>query len=209
MRIILAWPRRNPNLGREPGYPSVSLQERLCQPGAADGRPRTGATGCPTTGSGSEPRSEPERTADAKPNSMRTAATASEPTATTSFPATTTAWTTCNGFQALAIKPRPQGKPQHAMHGIVNPGFIPSKKIRDQSNPGWGVPPRAPRINRRIAPPIMRASSRSFFARIPAFLGFLALAFLWPVCVVCRGVRGMRVTLLSVTGTMFLPLSRN
>ena len=209
MRIILAWPRRNPNLGREPGYPSVSLQERPCQPGAADGRPRTGTTGCPTTGSGSEPRSKPERTADAKPNSMRTDATASEPTATTSSQATTTAWTTCNGFQALAIKPRPQGKPQHAMHGIVNQGSVPSKTIRDRFLPGWGAPPRGPRDNRRIAPPIMRASSRSFFSRIPAFLGFLAFAFQWPVCVVCRGVQEMRQALHSVTGIVFLPLSRN
>lgn len=209
MRIILAWPRRNPNLGREPGYPSVSLQERPCQTSAADGRPRTGTTGCPTTGSGSEPRSKPERTADAKPNSMRTDATASEPTATTSSQATTTAWTTCNGFQALAIKPRPQGKPQHAMHGIVNQGSVPSKTIRDRFLPGWGAPPRGPRDNRRIAPPIMRASSRSFFSRIPAFLGFLAFAFQWPVCVVCRGVQEMRQALHSVTGIVFLPLSRN
>ena len=180
-----------------------------CQPGAADGRPRTGATGCPTTGSGSEPRSEPERTADAKPNSMRTDATASEPTATTSSQATTTAWTTCNGFHRLAIKPRPQGKPQRAMHGIVNQGFIPSKKIRDRSNPGWGAPPRGPQDNRRIAPPIMRASSRSFFSRIPAFLSFLAFAFLWPVYVAGRGTWGKSPDLLSVTATMFLPLSRN
>ena len=95
------------------------------------------------------------------------------------------------------------------MHGIVNQGFIPLKKIRDRFLPGWGAPPRGPRDNRRIAPPIVRASSRSFFTRIPAFLGFLAFAFLWPVCVACRGVQGMRQALLSVTGTMFLPLSRN
>ena len=138
MRIILAWPCRNPNLGREPGYPSVSLQERPCQPGAADGRPRTGATGCPMTGSGSELRSEPEQAADAKPNAMRTDATASARTVITSFPATTTAWTTYNGFQPLAIKRRPQGKPQRAMHGIVNQGFIPSKKNPGSIQPGVG-----------------------------------------------------------------------
>ena len=161
------------------------------------------------TGSGSELRSEPERTADAKPSSMRTAATASARTATTSFPATTTAWTTCNGFQALAIKPRPQGKPQRAMHGIVNQGFIPSKKIRDRSNPGWGAPPRGPRDNRRIAPPIMRAPFHSFFARIPSFLGHMALAVLRPASVACRGILAMRQALHSVTETMFLLLSRN
>lgn len=55
----------------------------------------------------------------------------------------------------------------------------------------------------------MRASSRSFFARIPTFQGLLALAVLWPVSVACRGILGMRQVLHSVTGTMFLPLSRN
>ena len=156
----------------------MSLQERPCQTSAADGRHHTGTTGCPTTGSGSGPRSKPERTADAKPNAMRKAATASEPTATTSFPATTTAWTTCNGFHRLAIKPRPQGKPQRAMHGIVNQGFIPSKKIRDRSNPGWGAPPRGPQDNRRIAPPIMRASSRSFSPEFQIF----RVSWRWPFC---------------------------
>ena len=199
----------NPTAGREPGTLPLSTQERPCQASAADGTHRTGMTGFPQTGSGSEPKSKPERTADAKPNITQKAATASEPTATTSSQATTTAWTTCNGFQALAIKPRPQGKPQHAMHGIVNQGFIPSKKIRDRSNPGWGAPPRGPRDNRRIAPPIMRASSRSFFARIPAFLSFLAFAFLCAVYVAGRGTWGKSPGLRSVTATMFLPLSRN
>lgn len=138
MRIILAWSRHKRNLGREPGYPSVSLQERPCQPGAADGRPHAGMTGCPMTGSGSEPKSKPEQTADAKPNIMPKAATASEQTATTSSQATTTAWTTCNGFHRLAIKQRQQERQQRAIHGIVKPGFIPSKKIRDRSGPGWG-----------------------------------------------------------------------
>ena len=166
-------------------------------------------TGCPKTGSGSEPKSKPERAADAKPSIMRKAATASEQTATTSFQATTTARTICNGFRTLATKPRQQERQQRAIHGIVKPGFIPSKKIRDRSLPGWGAPPRAPWINRRIAPPIMRASSRSFFARIPTFQGLMALAVLWPVSVACRGVQGMRLALHSVTGTMFLPLSHN
>ena len=118
--------------------------------------------------------------------------------------------------QALSVtgsgsepKPRPQGKPQRAIHGIVKPGFIPSKKIRDRFHPGWGVPPRAPRINRRIAPPIMHAPFRSFFARIPSSLGLMALAVLRPVSVACRGIPGMRQALHSVTGTVFLPLSRN
>lgn len=155
------------------------------------------------TGSGSEPKSKPERTADAKPNITQKAATASAPTAITSSQATTTAWTTCNGSQTPAIKQRQQEKQQRAIHGIVKQGFIPSKKIRDRSNPGWGVPPRAPQINRRIAPPIMRASSRSFFARIPTFLDYLAFAFLWPVCVACRGTWGKSPGLISVTGTMF------
>lgn len=95
------------------------------------------------------------------------------------------------------------------MHGIVKPGFIPSKKIRDRFLPGWGAPPRGPRDNRRIAPPIMRASSRSFFARIPAFLSFLAFAFLCAVYVTGRGTWGKSPDLLSVTGIVFLPLSRN
>ena len=140
---------------------------------------------------------------------MRKAATASEQTATTSFQVTTTAWTICNGFRTLATKPRQQERQRRAIHGIVRPGFIPSKKIRDRFNPGWGVPPRAPWINRRIAPPIMRAPFRSFFARIPSFLGPVALVVLWPVCVACRGILGMRQALHSVTGTVFLPMSRN
>ena len=74
---------------------------------------------------------------------------------------------------------------------------------------GGGVPPRPPRNNRRIAPPIMRASFRSFFARLRAFLGLMALAVLRPVSVACRGILGMRQALHSVTGTLFLLLSRN
>ena len=199
----------NPTSGREPGTLSLPTQERPCQASAADGTHRTGMTGFPQTGSGSEPKSKPERTANAKPNIMPKAATASEQTATTSSQATTTAWTICNGFQTLATKPRQQERQQRAIHGIVKPGFIPSKKIRDRSNPGWGAPPRAPLNNRRIAPPIMRASSRSFFARIPAFQGLLALAVLGPVSVACRGIQRMRLGKYSVTGTMFLLLSRN
>ena len=95
------------------------------------------------------------------------------------------------------------------MHGIVKPSSIPSKKIRDRFLPGWGAPPRGPRDNRRIAPPIMRAPFRSFFARIPAFLSFLAFAFLRPVCVAGRGIWGKSPGLRSVTGTVFLLLSRN
>ena len=118
--------------------------------------------------------------------------------------------------QALSVtgsgsepKPRPQGKPQHAIHGIVKQGSIPSKKIRDRFHPGWGAPPRGPRDNRRIAPPIVRASSRSFFARIPTFPSLSTLAVLGPVSVACRGILGMCQALHSVPGTMFLPLSRN
>lgn len=55
----------------------------------------------------------------------------------------------------------------------------------------------------------MRAPSRSFFSRIPSFLGLMALAALWPVCVACRGILGMCQVLHSVTGAMFLLLSRN
>ena len=55
----------------------------------------------------------------------------------------------------------------------------------------------------------MRASSRSFFTRIPAFLSFLAFAFLCAVYVAGRGTWGKSPDLRSVTATMFLPLSRN
>ena len=55
----------------------------------------------------------------------------------------------------------------------------------------------------------MRASSHSFFSRIPAFLSFLAFAFLCAVYVAGRGTWGKSPDLLSVTGIVFLPLSRN
>lgn len=55
-----------------------------------------------------------------------------------------------------------------------------------EENPGsiqpgvGGVPPRARWINRRIAPPIMRASSCSFFARIPDFPSLWCSPFYGP-----------------------------
>ena len=55
----------------------------------------------------------------------------------------------------------------------------------------------------------MRAPFHSFFARIPSFLGHMALAVLRPASVACRGILAMRQALHSVTETMFLLLSRN
>lgn len=92
----------------------LHTRRRLNRGARWHGQRRTANSDYPMTGPRSEPQSKPEPKANAKPPPTHPSAEDGAATPTTSRPATTTTWTTCNGYPVHVTGPRPTVRPQPA-----------------------------------------------------------------------------------------------